>query len=251
MDTAKKAWDYLENRFQATGGMHHYQLLSSLYALKHESGQSIDDFFSTIQSLWDRIDEANIDEEQLRVIQLLMKLGPEYESVRGSLLHRDPLPSLDIAMKEISFEATRFAMLRSPTTDSALAVPSSVPTFPRKDARKDARSDKSARCRRCPNADHAYTHCPNIECRYCHQKGHVRQNCPKLGRTSSTAGSSSSMAAVTNVLQSPQSTTPTLMDIHKLLTQVLSANPSLATTSGSGFADGPDSRDGAQDGSPV
>ncbi|XP_074559550.1 uncharacterized protein LOC141815501 [Curcuma longa] len=129
MDTAKKAWDYLENRFQATGGMHHYQLLSSLHALKHESGQSIDDFFSTIQSLWDRIDEANIDEEQLRVIQLLMKLGPEYESVRGSLLHRDPLPSLDIAMKEISFEATRFAMLRSPTTDSALAVPSSVPTF--------------------------------------------------------------------------------------------------------------------------
>ena len=35
-----------------------------------------------------------------------MALRPEYESARASLLHWDPLPSLNTAIQEIIFEKT-------------------------------------------------------------------------------------------------------------------------------------------------
>jgi hypothetical protein len=50
----------------------------------------------------------------LHLIQVLMALQPEYEYVRASLLHRDPLPSLNIVIQEIIFEETRLNLDKSP-----------------------------------------------------------------------------------------------------------------------------------------
>ncbi|GMQ02754.1 hypothetical protein CsSME_00048842 [Camellia sinensis var. sinensis] len=51
-----------------------------------------------------------------------MALTPVFELVRASLLHRDPLPTLEQAVTELLFEETPLAILK-PTTDTILVVP--------------------------------------------------------------------------------------------------------------------------------
>ena len=42
-------------------------------------------------------------------MQFLMALRPEFEQLRGSLLHRSPLPTVDAALAELITEETRLA----------------------------------------------------------------------------------------------------------------------------------------------
>ena len=56
-----------------------------------------------------------------------MALHPEYESIHAALLHHDPLPTLDAAVKEILFEETRLNLTKSPSSKVALAI--SQPRF--------------------------------------------------------------------------------------------------------------------------
>ncbi|XP_051140150.1 uncharacterized protein LOC127257732 [Andrographis paniculata] len=199
--------------------------------------------------MWDCIDEADIQIKHFWLIQLLMKFGAEYESMRASLLHRHPLPSFETTIKEILFEDTCLKMLKALTIDSALAVPSSTPH--RRDNCKDARPPQSDKCRSCPNADHLYIYCPKVECHFYHQKGHIRSHCPTNPKTGQSSSSFSSViAAATSVSQSPQRP-PTLEDLRHMPTPVLSIHPSLASTSGSRHADGLDTWDGSQDRPPI
>jgi hypothetical protein len=94
-DSAKEIWDFLANRYQTTRLAHYYQLWTSLHILEKGSSQSVNDFFAKVQPIWNQISQANINEDHLHLIQVLMALRPEYESVRAFLLHRDPLPSLN------------------------------------------------------------------------------------------------------------------------------------------------------------
>jgi len=51
-----------------------------------------------------------------------MALRPEYEVGRAFLLHRHPLPSLDVAIQEIIFEETCLNMDKRPQFDITLAT---------------------------------------------------------------------------------------------------------------------------------
>lgn len=90
--------------------------------MKQESSQSVTDFLAQVQPIWHQISQANISEDHLHLIQVLMALRPEYEDVKASLLHRHPLPSLDIAIQEIIFEETRMKLDKTPQLDTALAT---------------------------------------------------------------------------------------------------------------------------------
>ncbi|OMO88368.1 hypothetical protein CCACVL1_08444 [Corchorus capsularis] len=46
----------------------------------------------------------------------------EYEYVRASLPHRDPLPTLNVAIKEIIFEETRLGLVKSHPSDVVLVA---------------------------------------------------------------------------------------------------------------------------------
>ncbi|CAI8585358.1 unnamed protein product [Vicia faba] len=102
-DFAKEIWDFLKNRYQTTGLAHYYQLWTTLHNTKQEPGQSVNDFLAQVQPIWHQISLAKISEDHLHLTQVLMALRPEYEAVRASLLHRNPLPSLDTAIQEIIF----------------------------------------------------------------------------------------------------------------------------------------------------
>ncbi|KAJ9129226.1 hypothetical protein P3X46_033983, partial [Hevea brasiliensis] len=65
---------------------------------------------------------AKISEDHLHLIQVLMALRSEYEAVRASLLHRNPLPSLDTAIQEIIFEETHLSLDKTPQFETALAT---------------------------------------------------------------------------------------------------------------------------------
>src|SRR5262249_32263414 len=151
-------WDSLSNRYKTTGLAHYYQLLTTLHNFKQEPGQSVNDFLATIQPIWNQFTQAKISSDHHHLIQVLMALRPEYESVRAALLHRDHLPSLDAAVKEILFEETRLGLVRSPQSSIALAI-----TQPRTHS-------ESSFCKHCRNTGHIFAHCPTIECRYCHTR---------------------------------------------------------------------------------
>lgn len=154
-------------RFKSTGLAHYYQLWTTLHNLKQESGQSVNDFLAQIQPIWNQISQANISADHLHLIQVLMALRPEYEAVRASLLHQDPLPSLDTAIQELIFEETRLNLDKPPQSDIAFAATRSAhqkfgPQF----------------CKHCKQSGHVFANCPTIECRYCHHLGHIIENCP-------------------------------------------------------------------------
>ena len=121
-DIAKEVWDFLSNRYKTTGLAYYYQLFTTLNSLKQESRQSINDFLAIIQPIWNQLAQAKISDDHLHLIQVLMALRPEYESVRAALLHRDPLPTLDAAVKEILFEETHLSLIKSPPSEVTLVI---------------------------------------------------------------------------------------------------------------------------------
>ena len=80
-DSAKEVWDFLSTRYQTTGLAHYYQLWTILHCLKQGSGQSVNDFLAQVQPIWNQLSQAKISEDHLHLIQVLMALRPEYESV--------------------------------------------------------------------------------------------------------------------------------------------------------------------------
>ncbi|XP_048234433.1 uncharacterized protein LOC125370976 [Ricinus communis] len=174
-----------------------------------------------------------------------MALRPEYEAVRASLLHRHPLPTLDMAVQEIIFEETRLNLDNTLNSKIALAT-----------TRSSYQKSGNNACKNCNQTSHVFAHCPTIECRYCHALGHILENWPirpprpKGGafkpKTVSKPGFTAASAATTE-----GSTVITMSDLEALLKQVISSNSSAAmsATPGSGSSNGTDSWDGSQGGS--
>lgn len=116
-ETAKEVWDLLSTRYSSTNIVHQYQLHEALHNMKQVSGQSINEFLSQLQGIWDQLalSEPSWEDAQdaekffkyrdnLRVMQFLMALSHDYEPIRGSILHRGSLPTLEGAMSELLSE---------------------------------------------------------------------------------------------------------------------------------------------------
>ncbi|OMO58768.1 Zinc finger, CCHC-type [Corchorus olitorius] len=168
LETAKEVWDFLATRFQSSGLAHYFQLWSTLHSQKQGLGQSVNAFLGQVQPIWNQIRQARISEDHLQLIQILMALRPEYESVRSALLHRTPLPSLNDAIKEIIFEETRLGLNTLPHNDVALATTRTKPSYQKMG---------TLFCKNCRQKGHNLADCPTIECRYCRKKGHIIENC--------------------------------------------------------------------------
>ncbi|KAK9157984.1 hypothetical protein Scep_004558 [Stephania cephalantha] len=164
-----------------------------------------------------------------------MALCLEYESVRATLLHRDPLSSLDAAVKEILFEETRLELVKPSFTSLEVVL-----------ALTPSRSKSgSLSCRNCKSTGHAFANCHTIECRYCHERGLILPNCPTRprlkGATKSTSKTDSSVVVVVSDRSHSSPTIP-LSELETLLKQVISLKANaLSVTLGIGFSDGSDS----------
>ncbi|MED6197110.1 hypothetical protein PIB30_118152 [Stylosanthes scabra] len=135
LETAKEVWDHLATRYTIADLSHQYQLLKELNNLKQERGQPIYEFLSQMEVIWDQltscepvlkdaIDAKSYEDYRNRtcLIQFLMALTDDYEPVRASLLHQNPLPSLEDALPRLKSEETRLCLTRS-KSENVFAVP--------------------------------------------------------------------------------------------------------------------------------
>jgi hypothetical protein len=98
------------------------------------------------------------------LVQFLTALRSDFEGLRGSILHRSPLPSVDSVVSELLVEEIRLQSysekgILSASNPSVLVVPSK------------------------PFSNHQnkpYTRVGFDECSFCKQKGHWKAQCPKL-----------------------------------------------------------------------
>nr|CAN66507.1 hypothetical protein VITISV_034008 [Vitis vinifera] len=102
--------------------------------------------------------------------QFLMKLHPEYESVRSSLLNRSSVPSLDICFGELLHEEQRLstqAILEQSHGSSGTATVAYAAQ-----GRGPPMHSKNLQCFYCKEYGHIAATCPKKFCSYCKKKAH-------------------------------------------------------------------------------
>ncbi|KAA8525024.1 hypothetical protein F0562_011338 [Nyssa sinensis] len=184
--SAKSVWDFLAARYTTAGLAHQYQLLSSLHRTRQEFGQSINDFLSQMYAFWDQLTPSEptwrctFDAEQFatyrdqqRLIHFLMALNHHFELIRVSLLHRNPLPTLEQAISELLSEETHLGLLKPSSTDTALAAFRPPP-------HKSSSSTQKV-CKYYHLSGHVLLTCPTRVCRFCQKQGpgHYQDDCHK------------------------------------------------------------------------
>jgi len=104
-ETTKKLWDHLQMLFTQSNFAKQYQLENDIRAL-HQKNMSIQEFYSAMTNLWDQLTVTESVElkacgayierrEQQRLVQFLTALRSDFEGLRGSILHRSLLSSVD------------------------------------------------------------------------------------------------------------------------------------------------------------
>ncbi|KAK2994175.1 hypothetical protein RJ640_018160 [Escallonia rubra] len=196
-NTAKEIWDLLAQQYTSIANLaHQYQLHDSLHRMKQEPGQSINSFLSKMQGIWDQLelskpswtcseDSAHfiVYRDHLRFITFLTSRTDAYESVRSSLLHQSPLPTLDNAVAELLSEETHRGLLQTRRPDIVLAAPSrpSHISSPSSALRRSSSSSFQQECCYCHELGHMVLDCPVHPCRLCCKigTGHFPQDCPR------------------------------------------------------------------------
>ncbi|RVW87652.1 Retrovirus-related Pol polyprotein from transposon RE1 [Vitis vinifera] len=157
--SAQSMWAYLKKVYHQDNDARRFQLEHAIAMFQHGS-LSIQDYYSAFLNLWHEYADlvtADVPIAALSTIQtihattrrdqFLMKLRPEYESVRSSLLNRSPVPSLDICFAYA-------AQGRGPPMHS-----------------------KNLQCFCCKEYGHIAATCPKKFCSYCKKKGHIIKEC--------------------------------------------------------------------------
>ncbi|KAJ9544353.1 hypothetical protein OSB04_024060 [Centaurea solstitialis] len=167
-DTAKEVWDHLEILYTQSNFAKQYQLETDIRALR-QNELSVQEFYATMSDLWDQLAHTESAElkafkpyisrsEEQRLVQFLMPLHSNFEGLRGTILHRTPLPTVDSVVHELIAEETRLKSYgdkdpKLPSTPVVFVVPQ--------------RPQNKARV------------APD-ECSYCKQKNHWKSQCPLL-----------------------------------------------------------------------
>ena len=250
---AKEVWDHLKQRYTISDLSHQYQLLKDLSNLKQQSGQPVYEFLAQMEIIWNQLascepslkDATDLKtyethRNRIRLIQFLMALTDDYEPVRASLLHQNPLPTLENALPCLKSEETRLGLYR-PQDNLAFAVTNKTPKF----------------CRVCHKTGHSFSDCPNVECHNCKKKGHIASNCcrycktpghliqncptrpPRHDQNKNQQRPNSSKPVFATTSNSPESSQPafSVTDLESLLRQLLSSSngntpAALSTASG-------------------
>ncbi|XP_077228383.1 uncharacterized protein LOC143861332 [Tasmannia lanceolata] len=165
-----KVWDFLSRRYVQSDFAQKYKLEQDLRLLKHLKGQSISEFHSQMNLIWDELalmePKWMVDaelwynyREEIRLVQFLMALQDDFETIHATILHRSPLPTVDSALSELLAEETLKGLLPDPAAVFA------VPSRPRNNYSKGKSSQ-------------GYPNMSKIQCIYCKEYGHMVKNFP-------------------------------------------------------------------------
>jgi hypothetical protein len=105
-----------------------------------------------------------------------MKLRPEFEIVRGALLNRNPVPSLDTCIGELLREEQRLATQGTMSHDAVTSEP--VPVAYAAQSRGKGRDLRHIQCFSCKQFGHFSSGCSKKFCNYCKQRDHIISDCP-------------------------------------------------------------------------
>src|SRR3954468_10955147 len=184
LTSSQEQWSALSRMFVQSGAAREYQLVQALQDAKQDD-RSIQEFYSLLSGYWEELQtmEAPIpaivassapgfildlqrQRDRRNLFHFAMRLQPEFEALRGSLLHRSPLPSITDAVCELISEETRLRLLSSAqspaTVTSALAASHSSPRPPA------VRGPLKAN--------------PKVTCFYCKKPGHIVSACKERER---------------------------------------------------------------------
>ncbi|XP_042472527.1 uncharacterized protein LOC122055222 [Zingiber officinale] len=173
-ETTKEVWDHLARLYTQSNFAKQYQLEANIRALQQQD-MGIQDFYSAMSKLWDQLALTKSSElraflayvtrrEEQRLVQFLMALRDDFEGLRGTILHRSPLPSVDSVVHELLAEEIR---LKSQVDKKTIAssTPSVFATPQRYMSHNQSRSTSKV------SID---------ECAYCKEKGYWKSQCPLL-----------------------------------------------------------------------
>jgi hypothetical protein len=221
-DTAHEVWEHLKRLYEQSNFAKRYKLESDIRDLK-QNNMTIHEFYSAMTNLWDQLSlkesselkvvKAYIDQrEEQRLVQLLMALRDDFEGLRGSILHRTPLPRVDSVVSELLAEETR---LKSQSNlhlgKGILSNPPSVFAAPFHKGKPQGRAVLGI-----------------DECAFCKEKGHWKIQCPKLLKASRT----NFKAPSSNVVAYPPGqTTSQASDLVEQFQKFLSTQPHAMSTS--------------------
>ncbi|KAG5582234.1 hypothetical protein H5410_052861 [Solanum commersonii] len=130
--SASEMWLHLRNIYQQSNVAQEFEV-ECIIAQYIQEDKNVDSFYAGLQQLWskqDQISGRNMstagfkkmlrEGQRTRMVQFLMKLRPEFESIRGSLLNREVTPALDVVLAVVLCEETR---LGTQTTMESMPLP--------------------------------------------------------------------------------------------------------------------------------
>lgn len=182
--TTKEMWDYLEKVYQQSNLAHKFQIEYDM--LSYEQGEkTIQEFYAGFMDLWAGYEFVNMGNmttacciqnlktiyDERKVMQFLMKLRSDYENIRGNILNRGTLPTMDMVLGELLREETRIAtqaILEGKRTVESIFVA-------KHGFGKPFQRDLSkTQCFECKEFGHVVSHCKKKNvCVYCKQPGHI------------------------------------------------------------------------------
>ncbi|KAG9442724.1 hypothetical protein H6P81_018578 [Aristolochia fimbriata] len=149
------------------------------------------------------------------MVQFLMALRDEYDSIRSSMLHMSPLPSIESAFSELLAEETR-RLTWGPFSSSLGGIDTVFATTSQKSSASSEGKPSTTR------------DMSKVKCNYCKEFGHMKFTCPKLKKSphsSSTRHTTAASAAQDDSLPLQPSTSPspiqTFGDIQEMINKAL------------------------------
>ncbi|KAK4404468.1 hypothetical protein Sango_0815400 [Sesamum angolense] len=181
--SARTLWIDLEQRYGQRNGPLLYQLEREIASVS-QGDLSVVDYFTKIQMLWDElvqvrpipectcgctytcgVAKATVDlAEQRQLMQFLMGLNHEYDTVRSQILVNEPLPSVNVAYSMVlRVEKQRQVHLAEPHEGAAMHAVTYDKKKELNSFRRRGVGDKR-----------------NLKCVHCDRTGHDKSTCFKL-----------------------------------------------------------------------
>ncbi|PIN04263.1 hypothetical protein CDL12_23198 [Handroanthus impetiginosus] len=179
-------WEHLRTVYTQCNLAREFELERSLVAYV-QGEKDVRIFYSGLLAIWSEQDqnfctsisaaglqEIMVERKKSRVF--LMKLRPEFESIRANLLNRETTPDIDMVLSAVLREETRLGTQSS--MDASLSV--STALLASRSNSTSARKTSLLQYFQCKEYGHIAAHCRkrNI-CNYCKKPGHIILDRPK------------------------------------------------------------------------
>ncbi|KAG9453121.1 hypothetical protein H6P81_006025 [Aristolochia fimbriata] len=153
--------------------------------------------------------------EEAHLVQFFMALRDEYNSIRSSMLHKTPLPSVESALSELLAEETH-RLTWGPLSPSLGRVDTVFATLSQK---------SSASSEGKPGVTRDMS---KVKCNYCKEFGLMKFTCPKLKKLPHSTSTRRTIAALASqddsfpsLPSASTSPTPTFSDIQEMINKAL------------------------------